>query len=65
MRTMRAIRTTTVSPSRLPLVLAAVTIQMALGGVMAWSVYRIPLAQAYGWTISEVTLTYTIHYFAG
>ena len=37
--------------------------QIALGAVYAWSVFRIPLTQAFGWTISEVTLTFTIAIF--
>jgi OFA family oxalate/formate antiporter-like MFS transporter len=37
--------------------------QIALGAVYAWSVFRIPLTKAYGWTISEVTLTFTIAIF--
>lgn len=39
---------------------AGVVMQIALGAVYAWSVFRIPLTQAYGWTISEVTLAFTI-----
>ena len=27
--------------------------QMALGAVYAWSVFRIPLTQTYGWTVSQ------------
>ena len=34
--------------------------QVALGAVYAWSVFRIPLTRTFGWTISEVTLTFTI-----
>jgi OFA family oxalate/formate antiporter-like MFS transporter len=34
--------------------------QIALGAVYAWSVFRIPLTRAFGWTISQVTLTFTI-----
>jgi OFA family oxalate/formate antiporter-like MFS transporter len=37
--------------------------QIALGAVYAWSVFRIPLTRAFGWTISEVTLTFTIAIF--
>src|ERR1700679_1319185 len=39
---------------------AGVLLQMALGAVYAWSVFRIPLAKQFHWTISEVTLTFTI-----
>jgi MFS transporter, OFA family, oxalate/formate antiporter len=34
--------------------------QVALGAVYAWSVFRNPLIKAYGWTIPEVTLTFQI-----
>jgi OFA family oxalate/formate antiporter-like MFS transporter len=37
--------------------------QVALGAVYAWSVFRIPLTRSFGWTISEVTLTFTIAIF--
>src|SRR5215212_10888237 len=39
---------------------AAVVMQLALGAVYAWSVFRTPLAEAFGWTISQVTLTFTL-----
>ncbi len=39
---------------------AGVLLQMALGAVYAWSVFRVPLAKQFGWTISQVTLTFTI-----
>jgi OFA family oxalate/formate antiporter-like MFS transporter len=35
---------------------------MAFGTIQAWSVFRNPLMEVYGWTISEVTFTYTLHY---
>ena len=35
---------------------------MAFGTIQAWSVFRNPLMEAYGWTISEVTFAYTLHY---
>src|SRR5258708_39438411 len=40
--------------------LAGILLQMALGAVYAWSVFRVPLAKRVNWTISEVTLTFTI-----
>jgi OFA family oxalate/formate antiporter-like MFS transporter len=40
-----------------------VFLQIALGAVYAWSVFRIPLARQFGWSISEVTLTFTICIF--
>jgi len=42
---------------------AGVVLQLALGAVYAWSVFRIPLVRGFGWTISEVTLTFTIAIF--
>lgn len=39
---------------------AGVIMQIALGAVYAWSVFRIPLTRQFGWTISQVTLTFTI-----
>ncbi len=40
--------------------LAGVIMQVALGAVYAWSVFRIPLSKAFGWTISQVTFTFTL-----
>jgi OFA family oxalate/formate antiporter-like MFS transporter len=37
--------------------------QIALGAVYAWSVFRTPLVKQFGWTIPEVTLTFTISIF--
>jgi MFS transporter, OFA family, oxalate/formate antiporter len=42
---------------------AGVLMQIALGAVYAWSVFRIPLTRTFGWTISEVTVTFTIAIF--
>src|SRR5256885_5359991 len=42
---------------------AGVFIQVTLGAVYAWSVFRVPLATQFGWTISGVTLTFTISIF--
>jgi OFA family oxalate/formate antiporter-like MFS transporter len=39
---------------------AGVVLQVALGAVYAWSVFRTPLVRGFGWSISEVTLTFTI-----
>ena len=53
----------TALPNRWLIALAGVVMQIALGAVYAWSVFRIPLTEAYGWTISEVTLAFTIAIF--
>src|SRR6195256_5801819 len=42
---------------------AGVLMQVALGAVYAWSVFRGPLVSQFGWSISEVTLTFTISIF--
>ena len=42
---------------------AGVCLQMALGAAYAWSVFRIPLSKEFGWSISEVTLTFLISWF--
>src|SRR5215469_11365246 len=39
---------------------AAVILQISLGAVYAWSVFRTPLVKAFHWSIPEVTLTFTI-----
>lgn len=43
--------------------LAGILMQMALGAVYAWSVFRTPLVKRFHWSISEVTLTFTICIF--
>ena len=43
---------------------AGVLMQVALGAVYAWSVFRVPLAKQFGWSISQVTLTFTIAIFS-
>jgi MFS transporter, OFA family, oxalate/formate antiporter len=42
---------------------AGVLMQVALGAVYAWSVFRIPLTKAHGWTISEVTFAFELAIF--
>ncbi|MGI4755243.1 MAG: L-lactate MFS transporter [Janthinobacterium lividum] len=42
---------------------ASVLLQMALGAVYAWSVFRKPLATQFHWSIPQVTLTFTIAIF--
>jgi len=39
---------------------AGVVMQIALGAVYAWSVFRIPLTKQYGYTVSQVTLIFEI-----
>lgn len=53
-------QTNTSQANRWSIAVAGVIIQIALGAVYAWSVFRIPLTKAFGWTISQVTLTFTI-----
>src|SRR4030088_488590 len=49
--------------NRWSIAVAGVLLQIALGAVYAWSVFRVPLAKQFGWSISEVTLTFTISIF--
>ena len=42
---------------------AAVVLQVALGAVYAWSVFRKPLGALFHWTGEQVTLTFTIAIF--
>jgi MFS transporter, OFA family, oxalate/formate antiporter len=48
------------TPNRSIIAVAGVLMQMALGAVYAWSVFRIPLSQAYGWTVSQVTVAFEL-----
>src|SRR6201997_5321872 len=49
--------------NRWTIAIAGVVLQVALGAVYAWSVFRTPLTKQFGWSISEVTLTFTICIF--
>ena len=51
------------TPNRWRIALAGVVMQIALGAVYAWSVFRTPLTKAFNWTIPQVTLTFTIAIF--
>jgi MFS transporter, OFA family, oxalate/formate antiporter len=51
------------SSNRWVIAIAGVFLQIALGAVYAWSVFRVPLSKQFGWSISEVTLTFTIAIF--
>ena len=39
---------------------AGVVLQVVLGSVYAWSIFRLPLTKQFHWTIPQVTLTFTI-----
>ncbi len=51
------------TPNRWRIAVAGVIMQIALGAVYAWSVFRIPLTKTFAWTIPQVTLTFTIAIF--
>jgi len=51
--------------NRWGIAIAGVVMQVALGAVYAWSVFRVPLAKQFGWSIPEVTLTFTISILSG
>ena len=57
---LQAISSSSRSSNRWGIALAGVVMQIALGAVYAWSVFRIPLTKAFGWTISQVTFTFTL-----
>ena len=46
--------------NRWGIALAGIVLQVVLGSVYAWSVFRTPLTKQFHWSISEVTLTFTI-----
>lgn len=49
--------------NRWVIAVAGILMQIALGAVYAWSVFRTPLVNQFHWTIAEVTLTFTISIF--
>jgi MFS transporter, OFA family, oxalate/formate antiporter len=49
--------------NRWGIAVAGFLMQMALGAVYAWSVFRVPLAKQFHWSIQQVTLTFTISIF--
>jgi len=51
------------SMNRWGIAIAGVCLQMALGAAYAWSVFRIPLVKQFGWSIAQVSLTFTISFF--
>jgi OFA family oxalate/formate antiporter-like MFS transporter len=51
---------TTNSSNRWLIAAAGIVMQLALGAVYAWSVFRIPLTKSYGWTVSQVTLAFEL-----
>jgi len=51
------------SSNRWIIATAGVILQIALGAVYAWSVFRTPLTTAFHWTIPQVTLAFTIAIF--
>src|SRR5882672_9162494 len=53
-------RMTTNTSNRWLIAAAGVVMQLALGAVYAWSVFRNPLTRSYGWTVSQVTLAFEL-----
>src|ERR1700743_1882146 len=51
------------SMSRWGIPAAGFLMQMALGAVYAWSVFRTPLAKQFHWSIEDVTFTFTVSIF--
>ena len=48
------------SSNRWLIAVAGIVMQIALGAVYAWSVFRIPLTKSHGWSVSQVTLTFEL-----
>lgn len=48
------------TPNRWIIAVSGVLMQVALGAVYAWSVFRIPLSQSYGWSVSQVTAAFEL-----
>ena len=55
-----AVPTQPSTTNRWGIAVAGVVMQIALGAVYAWSVFRIPLSKAFGWTISQDTFAFTL-----
>ena len=51
------------NPNRWGIAAAGFLMQVALGAVYAWSVFKNPLARQFHWSISQVTFTFTISIF--
>lgn len=49
--------------NRWSIALSGFLMQVALGAVYAWSVFRDPLTKQFGWSIAQVTWTFTISIF--
>ena len=49
---------------RWPIVVAAVSLQLCLGSVYAWSVFRTPLERGYGWSYEETAAPFRFFLFA-
>jgi len=52
-----------IQSNRWLIAVAGIVMQIALGAVYAWSVFRIPLTHTYGWTVSQVTQVFEIAIF--
>jgi OFA family oxalate/formate antiporter-like MFS transporter len=51
------------SSNRWIIAIAGIVMQIALGAVYAWSVFRIPLTLSYGWSVSQVTQIFELAIF--
>jgi OFA family oxalate/formate antiporter-like MFS transporter len=47
-------------PDRWVIACAGVLVQLGLGSAYAWSVFRRPLSEEFGWSISTVTVTFSL-----
>jgi len=49
--------------NRWVIAIAGVFLQIALGAVYAWSVFRVSLSKQFSWSLSKITPTFTISIF--
>lgn len=50
-------------PNRWIFVVAAIVMQLCLGNLYTWSIFRTPLMKLHGWTITQATMPFTISIF--
>jgi OFA family oxalate/formate antiporter-like MFS transporter len=46
--------------SRYLYLVAAIVMQLCLGNLYTWSVFRTPLMELHGWTVRQATLPFTL-----
>ena len=52
-----------INGNRWSIALAGFLMQVALGAVYSWSIFRNPLSKLFGWSVAQVTWAFTICIF--